>query len=106
MSDTFAKCSTVFHFYWFAWAFLTVTLIGLVIAASSRTALHHSRGFWVGMITVNLFTMMVACEAFLGYEFLHEDAVYFWLSCFRATVAGAIINVVWLIGLLLAVGIE
>jgi len=105
LSDTFANCSTVFRFYWFAFAFMTVTLCGLAIAASTRNGLHYSRPFWVGMVTVNVFLMMVASEAFLGYEPLYEQT-YWWRSRFRATVAGAIINVVWLVFLLMAVGTE
>jgi len=104
LSDIWAHCGNLFRFYWFAFAFMTVTLCGVAIAASTRRGLHYSRPFWVGMVTVCVFLMMVASEAFLGYEPLYEQT--WWLYRFRATVAGAIINVVWLVFLLLAVGTE
>jgi len=104
LSDTFAHCGTVFRFYWFAFAFMTVTLCGLGITASTRMGLNYSRPFWVGMVTVCIFLMMVASEAFLGYEPIYEQT--WWLYRFRATVSGAIINTIWLVFLLMAVGTE
>ena len=106
MSSSFERCGYVFRFYWFGFAFVLVTLLGVTIAASTRLGLHYSRPFWVGMITVCIFLMMVACEAFLGYESAYSQASYGWLSRWQATLAGAIINVVWLVFLLMAVGTE
>ena len=106
LSDTFEDCSTVFRFYWFAWAFTTVVLLGLGVATATRLGLHYTRGFWVGLISVCIYINMVTCEAFLGYEKIYSLGTYWWLARWRAVVAGAIINVIWLIFLLMAVGTE
>lgn len=106
MSDLFANCGTVFRFYWFAFAFMLVTLLGLGLAASTRLGLHYSRPFWVGMIAVCIFMNMVAAEAFLGYEKYYSVASCWWLARWRSVVGGAIINVVWLIFLMMTVGTE
>ena len=87
---------------------MTVTLAGILIALCTRLGLHYTRPFWVGMIAVCIFMMMVACEAFLGYEDIYELAYAYstGLARARTVVAGAIINVIWLIFLMMAVGTE
>jgi hypothetical protein len=106
LSDTFDNCPTVFRFYWFAWAFTTVVLISIGVAAATRLGLHYARAFLVGLITVCLFLNMVMGEAFVGYEQTYNPRSFWWMPRWRAVVAGAIINTVALIGLLVAVGIE
>jgi hypothetical protein len=43
---------------------------------------------------------------FIPLQIYNNVSSYWWLARWRATVAGAIINVIWLIFLMMAVGTE
>jgi hypothetical protein len=99
----------MFRFYWFIFAFVMVTLIGLALCAALKLALHWSRAFWVGMITISALLMMIASEFFLGADNAFDYSG--WGSStmhhrWRTATAGAIMSVVSLILLLLAIGTE
>jgi hypothetical protein len=109
MSSTFANCSQTLRFYWFVFAFVTVTLFSLMAATFSRWGLHYARAFVTGLVTFSLVLMTIASEAFLGYETVYEslDLEYtWWHPRFRSACAGAIMTVAWLVFLLMAVGVE
>lgn len=109
MSSTFANCSTTLRFYWYTFAFVTVTLFSVMAATISRWGLHYARAFVTGLVTYCLVLMKTASEAFLGYEMVYESfglEYTWWHMRFRSACAGAIMTVVWLVFLLMAVGIE
>jgi hypothetical protein len=86
-----------------------VTLLGLALCAAIKLALHWSRAFWVGMITISTLLMMIASEFFLGADNLFDSQGLFDKSMhnrWRAATAGAIMSVISLVLLLLAIGTE
>jgi hypothetical protein len=105
------QCHRMFRFYWFIFAFVMATLLGLLITSVMKVGLHFSRPFWVGMVTISIVLMMIASEFFLGFDNAF-DAIPggFWPDWlhnpWRAATAGAIMSVVSLVLLLLAVGTE
>lgn len=109
MSSAFGNCGTVLRFYWFAFAFVTLTLISILVALASRWGLHYARPFVSNLVAICVVLMMIASEAFLGYETVYNSFnldYLWWQMRFRAACAGAIMTVVLLIFLLMAVGIE
>lgn len=109
MSDGSGNCSHVFRFWWFVFAFVFVSLIGLLITTATHMGLQFSRPFWVGMLTISILLMMMASEAFLGMEQMYKHSSAdpsWWLSRVRVATAGAILSVISLIGLLMAVGTD
>jgi hypothetical protein len=109
MSTGWSDCNHVLRFYWFSWAFVLVTLLGLAIAAATRWGLHYSRPFWVAMLAICTLLMMIASEAFLAFSHLYNNAVaepWWWGARMRLASAGAIMSVVSLILLMLAVGTD
>jgi hypothetical protein len=99
----------MFRFYWFIFAFVMATLLGLAIAAAVKMALHFSRPFWVGMVTISALLMMIASEFFLGHDNAFDSTGGWapWLhNRWRLATAGAIMSVVSLVLLLLAIGTE
>jgi hypothetical protein len=99
----------MFRFYWFIFAFAVATLLGLIICAALKLALHWSRAFWVGMVSISAILMMIASEFFLGTGEAFEDQGWSDSSMhnrWRVALAGAIASVVSLILLLLAIGTE
>lgn len=109
MSSTFATCSTVLRFYWFTFAFVTVTLIGLMSATISRWGLHYARNFVSCLVTICTVLMVIASEAFTGYVTVYDSlglSDSWWHALFRTACAGANMAVVFLMLLLMAVGTE
>jgi hypothetical protein len=117
MSDGFNNCQKVFRFYWFIFAFVIVTLLGLAITTATPMGLHFSRPFWIGMLTLCTLLMMIATEAFLGLTWPYQNVntrqaggqqgqPAGFVAQSRTTTAGAIISVVTLILLLMAVGTD
>lgn len=103
-------CYRMFRFYWFSWAFVFATLIGLFICTALTLALHWSRAFWVGMLSVSILLMMIASEFFVGADNAFDSGST-WSSGsmharWRTTEAGAIMSVVSLILLLLGIGTD
>lgn len=105
-----STCSRMLRFYWFIFAFVLVTLLGLLICASLRLALHWSRPFWVGMLSICTLLMMIACEFFLGAGNALDSTGGWaggWMHTrWRTATAGAIMSVVSLVLLLMAIGTE
>jgi hypothetical protein len=111
MSDGFGSCRKVLRFYWFTFAFVIATLLGLAVTAAIKNSLHFSRPFWTGMVTISIVLMMIASEAFLGFTDLYEGgagdrAFGPWVNRMRVTAAGAIISVAFLVFLLLGLGVD
>lgn len=108
LSSSFSNCSTVFRFYWFAFAFVTVTIISILLATGSKWGLHYARPSVTSLVTICVVLMMIASEAFTGYETVYDSFALndWWHARFRSTCAGAIMTVVWLILTLMAVGTE
>lgn len=46
MSDGWGVCSKVFRFWWFVFAFVMATLLGLLLCTFKTLWLHYSRPFW------------------------------------------------------------
>lgn len=93
----------------FIFAFITVTLLGLLATASSGEGLHHSRPFWVGMLAVSIVLAMVAAEAFLAFTLSYDymlPAPGWWRHQMRTTAAGAIISVAALVLTMMAIGTD
>jgi hypothetical protein len=106
LSDGWGSCRAVLRFYWYIFAFVIVTLIGLAIATGTPWGLAHSRPFWIGMITISAILMMIASEAFLGWTYVFDGIGGQWLYRMRTAAAGAIMSVVALVLLLMAVGTD
>jgi hypothetical protein len=47
-SPRYDICARVYRFHWFSFAFVAVTLIGMMITAITKAGLHYSRPFWIG----------------------------------------------------------
>ena len=108
-ASDFQHCGSIFRFYWFIFAFVMATLLGLALCAAIKLALNWSRAFWVGMVTISALLMMIASEFFLGADNLFDSQGLFDKSMhnrWRAATAGAIMSVVSLVLLLLAIGTE
>jgi len=93
----------------FIFAFVIVVLLGLLITTVTHLGLHFSRPFWVGMLAISALLMMVASEAFLGFEKMFKYGANepgWWRARWRTATAGAIMSVVSLILLMMAVGTE
>ena len=102
-------CHRMFRLYWFIFAFVLATLLGLVVCAALKLALHYSRAFWVGMVSLSALLMMIASEFFLGGDNAFDSAGVWSDSLhrrWRTAAAGAIMSVISLILLLLAIGTE
>lgn len=111
MSDGFGSCRKVLRFYWFTFAFVIATLLGLAVTTAMKNSLHFSRPFWTGMVTISIVLMMIASEAFLGFTDLYEgpagnNAFGPWINRMRVAAAGAIISVAFLIFLLMGLGVD
>lgn len=118
MSTGYRDCVRLHRFYWFSWAFVLATLLGILITAVLNWGLHHSRPFWIGMLAVSTILMMIASEAFLSFTDLVEginpagvadntgDGVDNWIRRFRTAAAGAIITTAFLVLLMMAIGTD
>lgn len=108
MSSTFGDSGTFFRFYWFCFAFVTFTLFCIFLATFSRWGLHFARAVVSNLVAICVVLMMIAAEAFTGYEMVYDlldlGNYTWWHARFRSACAGAIMTVVWLILLLMAVG--
>jgi hypothetical protein len=106
------------RFYWFSWAFVFATLLGILVTAITGLGLHFSRPFWIGMLSVSTILMMIASEAFLAFTDLYEGirppgvadstAPYAdnWIRRIRTAAAGAIITTAFLVLLMMALGTD
>lgn len=109
VSDTMAFCPRVYRFYWFAFAFVVATLLGLLVTSFMAGGLMTSRPFWVGMLAISTILMMIASETFLAFTDASEASGFGagqWLFRIRTTAAGAIMSVAFLIFLMMAVGTD
>jgi hypothetical protein len=108
MSAGTFDCYRLYRFYWFSFAFVFVTLLGIMVAAVLSLGLIFSRPFWIGMLAVSTLLMMIASEAFLAFT----DLVVLngtggqWLNRIRTTTAGAIMTVAFLVFLMMAIGTD
>jgi hypothetical protein len=118
MSTSYSDCRRVMRFYWFSWAFVMVTLLGILVTAVTGLGLHFSRPFWIGMLAVSTILMMIASEAFLAFTDLYEGirppgvsdntAPYTdnWIRRIRTAAAGAIITTAFLVLLMMGLGTD
>lgn len=107
MSTGSFDCKRLYRFYWFSFAFVLVTLLGILATSTMNLGLHTSRPFWIGMLAVSTILMMIASEAFLAFTDLAEaNSGGQWVHRMRATTAGAIMTVAFLIFLMMAIGTD
>jgi magnesium-transporting ATPase (P-type) len=107
MSSGIVDCKRLYRFYWFSFAFVLVTLLGIMVAAVLSLGLIFSRPFWIGMLAVSTLLMMIASEAFLAFTDLVEaNSSGQWVHRMRTTTAGAIMTVAFLVFLMMAIGTD
>jgi membrane-bound ClpP family serine protease len=107
MSTGIVDCRRLYRFYWFTFAFVLVTLLGILVASVLSLGLIFSRPFWIGMLSVSTLLMMIASEAFLAFTDLAEATTSGqWINRIRTTTAGAIMTVAFLVFLMMAIGTD
>eukprot|EP00878_Enallax_costatus_P006767 GHUV01007093.1.p1 GENE.GHUV01007093.1~~GHUV01007093.1.p1 ORF type:complete len:186 (+),score=29.25 GHUV01007093.1:1121-1678(+) len=107
LSDSAANCRRMYRFYWFTFAFVLVTLLGLLVTSFMLGGLMTSRPFWVGMLAISTVLMMIASETFLAFtDFSEANSFGQWPNRIRTTTVGAIMSVAFLIFLMMAVGTD